>query len=286
MAQPVGQSNNILDSIFRRNRSGDSGAEGSVGAECFEILLKIFCWAIDQIPYINIMFRNAYLRSMDKLVPKMSNYDVLSAYPCPSYLTAKQGEHLREKTVQQFDALMERMGEAPDYAICYSRLHRVSDDSRCMARLREKVNLFYQGKQEIHLGAPGIKERPTLSPNFIQICQTSIPTLRPQELYIHGPIEEDDREKLKDLIIRMNLVTIHLDVDGDSAIFFTTEAFDILKKSRTITTFNLTLMGDKRELQSETPLLWHSMNLQTRWKINYQNVLPPKGWKSQNLSFH
>jgi hypothetical protein len=281
MTQPIG--NSFLDDLFKQNRPTDN--QGGVSSDFFEVCLKIVFWFIGQIPVLNTLFCDAYARSIDKMPPPdMKKYDSLSvSYPFPDYLMAKQ---INDIHTQKYRNLIEKMDEAPEYAVCYSRIHVMSENSECLGLLRQKINLFYQGKNSIHMGIPHDENRPALSSNFVHICLTSIPILRPQELYIHGPIEKHDREKLKDLIIRINITILHLDVENDSAVYFTHQALDILYKSRTITTFNLHLMGKKRELQlSNASLIWMLMNDQTGYTINYSNVTPPENFVPKKLTF-
>lgn len=285
MTQPAG--NNLFDTLFRQNQPGSKAGEGAVSPDVFELLLKAICWAIDHIPYLNTWFRDSYLSSMDKMpAADMSKHDVLCAYPCPSYLTARQTDHLRAKITERYGALMNRMGEAPDYAVCYSRLHVMSEDAGCTRVLEQKVDLFYQGRRPVHLGAPGIDKRPSLSPDFVNVCITWLPRLRLNELYIHGPIEKSDREKLKGIIISINtLATLHLEVKGDSAVYFTAEAIDILTNNHTITAFNLTLMGQRRVLEGSKPIDWNPLNTHATCRFTYTNVDAPKGFASRQLTF-
>lgn len=284
MTQPAGKS--LLDDIFRQPPGGN-GVEGAVSPDFFELCLKVVYYIIDHIPYLNTWFINSYNSSMDKMPPPdMSKHDVLCAYPCPSYLTARQVDHLRTKIAERYGALMERTVNAPDYAVCYSRLHALSEHGESRGILLQKVAAFYHGRRPVHLGAPGIEKRPTLSPDFVNVCITILPHLNLDTLYLHGPIEEKDRKKLKGIIISIrSLASLHLEVEGNAAVYFTAEAIDIIGKKQTITTFNLTLMGKRRVLEGKTPIDWNPLNNHPTCRFNYSNVDAPKDFISQQLTF-
>ncbi|QVL58127.1 MAG: hypothetical protein KFB93_03350 [Simkaniaceae bacterium] len=282
-------SNPIAELIKQQTQQGSSSDEKALSS-AFEVALKVIFWFIDQIPYINTWFINHFENSIPATATKVFNdreLIQLSAYPCPSYFTARQVAHVQNKIALDYRALIARDAEAPEYSICYSVLGVVSEDLNCIGDLTQKVTQFYQAKgHSIHLGKPHHEKRPFLSPNFIRVCVTILPPLLLTELYIHGPIaSKDDRERLKTIITTTNtLATVHLEVEKVSATYFTSEADGMLGVNHTITVFNLTLMGKRSPLTFDTDP-WGPLNAHARCTLTYTNVKAPDGFVPNRLTF-
>ncbi len=126
------------------------------------------------------------------------------------------------------------------------------------------------------LGITVEENRPTLSLDFINVYFWILPPLPITELFIHGPIDSKEaRKKLKTIIITTNsLATLHFEVRNTSAIYFTKKATAILNANRTITVFNLTLMGKMSALAFDADP-WIPLNGCNGCTLTYTNVEPP-----------
>ncbi|MDN3508700.1 MAG: hypothetical protein P0S93_01510 [Candidatus Neptunochlamydia sp.] len=258
--------------------------------DAFEVTLKIIFWVIDHIPCINTFFLNHYNNTIPDVSTKTfkdRELIQLSAFPCPSYFTAKQIAHCLPKIARDYCALIKRSDEAPEYSLCYSMLGVVSTNRPCKKVLDQRVTLFYQEQVSIHLGIPDPEKRPTLSRDFISSFVRILPSMPLIELYIHGPIASNsDRDKLKTIITTTNtLATLHLEVGEDSATYFTEEARGMLETNHTITVFNLTLTGTKSALTFETDP-WENLKDHPRCTLTYTNVKAPDGFiPNHSLTF-
>ena len=283
---------NPIAELLKQQTQQSSTADEKALSSAFEVALKVIFWVIDHIPFINTWFMNSY----ESTIPTTAATKIfndreltqLNAFPCPSYFTARQVAHFAPKIGQDYRTLIARTTEAPDYSVCYSLLGIVSTDLNCIDVLRQKVTEFYQDKiHSIHLGKPNPEKRPPLSPDFIGVCVTIFPPLPVTELYIHGPVaSETDREKLQTIITTTNtLATLHLEVEERSAKYFTSGAQVMLETNRTITVFNLTLMGKKSALIFKEADPWLPLNAHARCAVTYTNVEAPDGFVSGTLRF-
>lgn len=300
--------------LMNQQAKQQAGADEQGIADAFEVIFKIIFWVIDHIPYINTWFLNHYNSTIPDTAAKTfkeRELIQLSAFPCPSFFTARQIDHFRPRIAQDYCQLIARTNQAPLYSICYSMLGAVATNRTCTAALDERVTEFYQRQTTVHLGVPDQAKHPTLSSDFISSCVRVLPPIPLTELFIHGPIATDeDRKKLTDIIINTkSLATLHCEVEKTSAIYFTQIAHFIsvfngstFEFNHTITVFNLTLMGPKSALtfdrdpwevfygtRNPAPLdtnPWEALNTQTQCTLTYTNVAPPEGFASNKLTFH
>ena len=274
-----------ISMLLNQQAKQQAGADEQGIAEAFEVIFKIIFWVVDHIPFINTWFLNHYNSTIPDTAAKTFNdreLIQLSAFPCPSYFTARQVAHFQPKIAHDYCQLIARSYEAPEYSLCYSMLGVVSTELNCTQALDQRVTLLYQAQATIHMGTPISEKRPTLSPDYISSCVRILPTPRllPSppltELYIHGPIaSKDDRDKLKIIITTTNtLATLHLEVGETSATYFTAEAHGMLAANHTITVFNLTLTGTKSALTFDADP-WENLKDHPRCTLTYTNVKAP-----------
>jgi len=278
-----------ISMLLNQQAKQQAGADEQSIAEAFEVIFKIIFWVVDHIPYINTWFLNHYNNTIPDTAAKTfkeRELIQLSAFPCPSYFTARQIAHFRPKIAQDYCTLIARSDEAPEYSLCYSMLGVVTAEQTCTDALDQRVTLLYQAQASIHMGTPISEKRPTLSPDYISSCVRILPTMPLTELYIHGPIASDgDRAKLKTIITTTNrLATLHLEVGETSAVYFTAEAHGMLEANHTITVFNLTLMGTKSALTFDA-YPWGPLNAHPRCTLTYTNVEAPKDFAPGTLTF-
>lgn len=293
-----------ISMLLNQQSKQQAGADEKGISDAFEVVLKIIFWVVDHIPFINTWFLNHYNNTIPDTADKTFNSRELiqlSAFPCPSFFTARQIAHFQPRIAQDYRALIARSDQAPPYSLCYSMLGAISnytcndpakpcthsqecDDS--IRDLTQKVTEFYHGKTSIHLGIPDPEKRPTLSPDFISSCVRILPPMPLTELFIHGPIaNEADRVKLKAIITTTNaLATLHLEVGEASATYFTAEAHGMLEVNHTITVFNLTLTGTKSALTFDADP-WGPLNAHPRCALTYTNVEAPDRFVPNSLRF-
>ncbi len=280
---------NPLQDLFRQQTNTTSNADEAGLTSFYEVILKVFYWTIDHIPYINTYFKKALLSSMDSAIPPLSKsgpLTQLSAYNCTGF-TQRQIDHIKDKVVTMTTEQIEQWRKAPDHALCYTRLGVVSNNDKCTSSLYNAVYACFHLKTSIHLGIPKKQGRPALSPDFLNVCVITLPRLPITELFIHGPIKNDeDREKLNTIVsTTRTLATVHFKVGKTSAEYFTAQATGILDKNQTITAFNLTLMGNKKQRLKLDADLWTTLNEHPRCNVACTNIVAPNGFIPGTLSF-
>lgn len=278
-----------ISMLLNQQSKQQAGADEKGISDAFEVVLKIIFWVVDHIPFINTWFLNHYNSTIPDTAAKtfkQRELIQLSAFPCPSFFTARQIAHFQPRIAQDYCALIARSDQAPLYSLCYSMLGVVSTEPTCTQALDQRVTLLYQGQASIHLGIPDPEKRPTLSPDFISSCVRILPPMPLTELFIHGPsANEADRVKLKAIITTTNaLATLHLEVGEASATYFTAEAHGMLEVNHTITVFNLTLTGTKSALTFDADP-WGPLNAHPRCALTYTNVEAPDRFVPNSLRF-
>lgn len=276
---------NLLSNLFGMNQPSSTGEGASDLEGFFETVFKISLFMIGLLGFSRNAFCNLYTRSMGNL-PQVDLTKLTALQPpkLPSYFPESIVEQLKPALFKQYEELMNKT--YAEYALCYSQLHSLSDDPTSLALLYKNVREFYHKQHSIHIGDPNPENRPALSSDFILACHLPILGLKPKEIHIHGPINANDLERINSMIKFTNsLTSLHLEVDEDSAVFFTQNSFEILSNNKNLTSFNITLMRDKRPLKKVNPLTWQILNIYPTCQFTFTNVTPPEGFVSNKLKF-
>ncbi|MCB1109924.1 MAG: hypothetical protein KDK64_03000 [Chlamydiia bacterium] len=225
----------------------------------------------------------AYVNSLDTVV--WTKFSALS-YEAPSapwYLSQEQREKCNDKIIDVFCRVMANYraaGEKNSHILCYTRYSKSLEgkdfDQRCHNALYESVQQWIGGKTELQLGKPHaeMKEsRYTLSLDFLRAFFPLAD--RVTKLTISGPIDEEGRMLMVQELQKIDsLRELHLELDRESAAYFTKALPEILRNGH-ITTITLTNYETEKDFKTIPPDTWEFLKAQNQCDIAFTNVPKP-----------